>query len=382
MDIEGITETMQITVDSSQPLAEEAFSLLGNVTLLPKDEITNDALKNTDVLICRSTIKVDEALLAGTPVKFVGCPIIGTDHVDFAYLEANNIGFAAAPGCNANSVSEYFCAAVLKFLTDNSRKLEGLTVGIIGVGNVGKRVAEKARALGLKVLLNDPPRAEAESDFENCGLDTLLSESDIVTLHVPLEKSGKYPTFELAGADFFAKMKNDALLINASRGKVIDQSELEKALDNKQIGAAVLDVFYNEPEIPESLHEKLLIATPHIAGHSYNGKVNGTAQIFDAVCKHYNITKTWSTESLMPAPEVDMVEVESYDNLEDVLYFTILSCYDIMADDEVLRNHPGFFYSYRQNYPLRMEFAQTEFATGDEKLATILSGLGFKKSNC
>lgn len=369
--------TIKIICDRNQPQVEDAFGRLGEVVTLPFSQITREALRGADALICRSTVKVNAALLEGTPVKFVGTCTIGTDHVDEAYLRARGIGFAAAPGCNANSVSEYILAAILNFSVARDWPLRGKTVGIVGVGNVGKLLAPKAEALGLRVLLNDPPRAEAEGSAGFTPLPQLLDESDIVTLHVPLEKGGAHPTFEMADAAFFARMKPGALFLNAARGKAVREEALLAALQAGKIGGAVLDVFYNEPTIPPELHDALFLATPHIAGHSFDGKVVGTQMIFDAMCRHFGVAQSWDYHPGMPEPEVDIIEMEPSGYNEADLLRLVEPCYNILRDDRTLRADPGCFAHYRQEYPLRLEFSHTQVVTTDPKWCQIASRLGF-----
>lgn len=369
---------MKIIADSNQPFAAEAFGLLGEVVLLPAKAITREVLRGADALVCRSTIKVNEELLRGTPVKFVGTCTIGVDHVDEKYLSTAGIAFAAAPGCNARSVSEYFTAAVLRYCVQNGLNLAGKTVGVIGVGNVGRLVAEKVRALGMRVLLNDPPREEAEGSAGFTPLPELLAASDIVTLHVPLEKGGEHPTFGMADAEFFARLRPGALFINAARGKVVVEDALLAALESGRLGGAVLDVFPQEPQISPRLHERLFIATPHIAGHSHDGKVVGTQMIFDAANRFFAANRAWDYRGFMPKPQnPELVALET-GSLEERLETLVRASYDIMADDAVLRRAPQDFHDYRQNYPLRLEFAHYRVRAEGDELAQTAQALGFQ----
>lgn len=368
---------LRIVCDRNQPFSAEAFGLLGEVVTLPFSEITRVTLEEADLLVCRSTVGVDEKLLSGTPVKFVGTCTIGTDHVDQDYLRKNGIGFAAAPGCNANSVSEYFVAALLEFAAARDWPLTGKTVGVVGVGNVGKRVADKARALGLRVLLNDPPRAAAEGGADFIPLPELLAQSDIVSLHVPLARDGAYPTFQMAGEAFFAGLKPGAFFLNASRGKVVCEEALLRALRAGKLAGAVLDVFFREPSIPPELHELLFAATPHIAGHSFDGKAVGTQMIFDAACAHFGCAHHWDYRVLMPEPEIDVIELEPDGDTVQELLAMIRPCYDILRDDRMLREDPGCFARYRQAYPQRLEFWHTRIRTADAQLRRVASALGF-----
>lgn len=371
---------MHVVADSNQPFAGEAFSRFGQVTLLPAKQITRAALADADLLICRSTVKVNADLLAGTPIKFVGTCTIGVDHVDETDLKARGIGFAAAPGCNANSVGEYVVALLLRWALAQGAALSGKTIGIVGVGNVGRRLEEKARALGLRVLRCDPPRAEAgEPGFS--PLEDLLAQSDFLTLHVPLEKTGAHPTFELADARFFAQMKRGAFFINASRGKVMREDALLSALESGQLGGAALDVYYNEPNIPPALHARLFSATPHIAGHSFDGKVAGTEMILAAAARFFGLSGAdaeWSALPLMPAAPIPLIERAATGSMEADLDALVRPCYDILADDARLRAAPSTFYDLRQHYPLRLEFRHTTIRTNSSALRSVAAALGFQ----
>ena len=209
---------MRLLCSTNIPYAAEAFQTLGDVDILPPDQFTPDRVRDADALVIRSTLKVNRALLEGSRVRFVGTCTIGTDHMDLAWLDRAGIAWRAAPGCNANSVSEYVTAALLCLGQRLSFRLEGKTIGVIGVGNVGRRVVEKAQALGLRVLQNDPPRAEAEGDPVFRPLDELLAEADILTLHTPLTSAGPHPTRHLAGRRFFERIKPGLVFLNAGRG--------------------------------------------------------------------------------------------------------------------------------------------------------------------
>ncbi|MFN3693868.1 MAG: 4-phosphoerythronate dehydrogenase [Ignavibacterium sp.] len=225
---------MKIIVDENIAFAKEAFSLFGDVVLLPGREITNETLKNADVLIIRSVTDVNEKLLSNTSVKFVGTATIGTDHIDLDYLKSMDITFADAKGCNAYAVAEYFLTALLKVCSDEDISLQNKSIGVIGVGNVGSKVAGFSELLGLKVLKNDPPLQRENPDENFYSLDEVL-QCDIITLHVPLTLEGEDKTYHLLNAENFEVLKDGSILINTSRGAVIDNQALRKVINQKNL---------------------------------------------------------------------------------------------------------------------------------------------------
>ncbi|MCE5252583.1 4-phosphoerythronate dehydrogenase [bacterium] len=359
---------MRIVADENIPYAREAFSGLGDVTLVHGRNIPS--LRNCDALIVRSITKVNEALLAGTPVRFVGTSTIGYDHIDREYLETHDIGFASAPGSNSNSVSEYVTAALLVYAHDRGIRLEGKSIGVIGIGNVGSKVARKCAELGMTVLKNDPPLKDATGDPAFLPLEEVLT-ADFITLHVPLVKDGKYPTFHMVNRDFTDAVHG--VLINSSRGSVVDETALHGAL-GRNIEAAILDVWENEPHIDRSLAEKVY-GTPHIAGYSFDGKVNGTQMMYDAVCRHFGIEPTWKAAGVLP-PGKRITCSGAHD--EDCIRDAVLQVYDIRKDFATFRQSMAEFDRLRKEYPVRREFPTTEVVPGEcSSAAEKLRGLGF-----
>jgi erythronate-4-phosphate dehydrogenase len=376
---------MKITADENIAYAKEAFSEFGEVTLLHGREITPRSLKDTDVLIVRSITKVNEDLLKGSKIKFVGTATIGKDHIDIEYLRNNNITFADAAGCNAHAVNEYVFTALSKVLEKKKLRFKDLSIGIIGVGNVGSKVARCADSLAMKTILNDPPLKRKTGDEKYRELDEAL-KADIVTLHVPLNKEGIDKTYHLFDYNILNRLRDGCILINSSRGSVIDNSTLEKVTDKKNL-IVILDVWENEPAISSSLLKKVLIGTPHIAGYSYEGKVNGTMMIYSALCKFLNKEETFK------APEVKVdnsaIEINGTGSVETLLYNLFKKIYDIKKDDKNLReilseeNTGKYFDSLRKEYHLRYEFPNyTVIASEEEQeLKNILSAFRFKIKN-
>ena len=272
---------MNIVADENIPYVAEAFRKLGDVFTYPGRRIDSRAVKDAGILLVRSITKVDEHLLHGSGVRLVATATIGYDHIDLDYLRSEGIELASAAGCNASSVAEYVVAALLILARRHKFSLSGKTIGVVGVGNVGSRVVEKARILGMDVLQNDPPleRKTGKACFRI--LDELLARSDILTLHVPLTREGQDATYHMADEALFRKMKNGSFLINTSRGAVVDNTHLVTALKQKRLEGAVLDVWEREPEINEGLLRAVDIGTSHIAGYSLDGKTNPYSLAWD-----------------------------------------------------------------------------------------------------
>lgn len=368
---------MRIVVDQNIPFALEAFGSLGAVETMPGRQITREHLAAADALIVRSITRVDAGLLEGTPVRFVGTCTIGEDHVDKAWLAEQGIGFASAPGCNANSVSEYVVAALLEL--DAIRP--GASLGVVGFGHVGRKVAAKARALGMRVVVNDPPLEAVTAEPIYRPLAEALA-CDVVTLHVPFEKGGEYPTRHLVNESFLAAMKPGGMLINTSRGGVADSAALLAALESGQLRACVLDVWEGEPRLPRQLLESAALATPHIAGYSFDGKVNGTERVYRALCAHLKTPPTWDPAAGLPAPEVPEISGVGA-TLRDI----VRQVYDIRVDDASIREtlalpvdeQPQRFDQLRKEYRRRREWRHTTVrGVTDAGMRKVLVGLGFR----
>ena len=327
---------MRIVADENIPFAREAFGRLGEVTIAKGRAITRETVRDADALFVRSVTRVNAGLLDGTAVKFVATATIGFDHVDAEYLRARAIGFASAPGSNANSVAEYVVAALLVLARRRGFRLEGKTVGVVGVGNVGNRLVRKAEALGMKVLQNDPPLQRQTGDARFLPLEALF-ESDILTFHVPLTRAGPDATFHMINDDLLARLKSGAILINTARGAVADSAAVVRAVESGRLGGLVLDVFEGEPSINPALVERADIATPHIAGYSYDGKINGTVMVYRAACEFFGRPAEWDPTGSLPDPPHPRLTARSDCDDEEALREIVLTVYDIEADDRRLR---------------------------------------------
>ena len=382
---------MKIVCASSVLFGEESFHTLGDVVVIPDHEISNADLKDADALIVRSKTKVTAELLEGSRVGFVGAATAGHDHMDTDYLHYADIAWCAAPGCNANSVSEYVAAALLCLGQRRHFELAGKTIGVIGVGQVGGRVAKKAEALGMNVLRNDPPLALSPDGLTYLPLAEVLREADIVTLHVPLTRAGQFPTFHMADCRFFSNMKPGALFINTARGEAVESDSLLFALESGVVGHAVLDVWEGEPLIPRKLLEKVDIGTSHIAGWSFEGRLNGTLQVYREACHFFEVAPCWlPDERLLPPPRAPEMSVDARDKSDEaVLWEIVCAGYDIEADDRALRAslvreepaRAAHFDALRRTYPDRREFSAMNIRLKNTSriLAEKIAGLGFNK---
>ncbi len=378
---------MKIVIDENITYAEEAFSQLGELVLMPGRKITNKDLIDTDVLIVRSVTKVDEELLQNTKVKFVGTATIGTDHIDKEYLSSQNIFFADAAGCNADAVTEYVFTSIYYLAAKNNFSLENKTIGIVGVGNIGSRVSRIAKALGMNILLNDPPLKRKTNNPDFKDLHEVLT-ADIITLHVPLNIDGIDKTYHLFGEKTLSVLNDECIFINASRGEVVDNKILNKIIPQKKF-SAVLDVWENEPDLDSSLLEKVIIGTPHIAGYSFEGKVNGTKMMYDSLCHYLKISTNWKPE--LPLVENELIEIDSKDNFESTLNRVLNKVYHIQNDDNEMRKvltmskeeKVKHFDLLRKNYPFRREFNNytVSLKNKNSELTNILKTLRFKVVN-
>jgi len=356
-----------ILADENIPFARDAFGTLGEVRLKHGRAITTADLRDVDLLVVRSITKVDAALLAGTRVRFVGTATSGSDHVAAADLEQLGVAFYAALGCNANAVAEYTTAAWLSVAQRTGSRLRGLCVGAVGVGHVGSLVMEKARALGMQTVLNDPPKARESGSDAYRPLSDLL-DCDIVTLHTPLTYDGQDPTYRLIGEPFLSCLKPGAWLCSAGRGEVVDEAALHRALDADRLGACILDVWDHEPAIDGRLLARVDIGTPHIAGYSLEGKLNGTGMVYDAACRFLGVAPSWSAEAAAPPTNVPVVtEIAGGRADEAVLADVVAAVYPIARDVDALRQTAALeppararaFDDLRKTYPTRREFRHT-----------------------
>ncbi|NDV58081.1 4-phosphoerythronate dehydrogenase PdxB [Bacteroides sp. 519] len=338
---------MRIIIDDKIPfIADPIRQITDDVLFVPGSKFTPDIVKNADALIVRTRTKCNKQLLEGSKVQFIATATIGFDHIDTEYCRQKGIVWTNAPGSNSASVAQYIESCLILLEPESNFPLKDKTIGIIGVGNVGSKIKTVAESLGLNVLLNDPPRAAAEGKAGFAEIDEILENSDIITFHVPLVKDGQYKTWHLGNENFFNSLKRKPVIINTSRGEVINTQAILAALESHKIANAIIDVWENEPEIDRTLLDKAIISTPHIAGYSADGKANATRMSLEALCKHFNIDTHFSV--IPPPPENNVITANSMNE-------ALIKIYDPRIDSRMLKEQPELFEWLRGNYPVRRE---------------------------
>ena len=341
---------MKIVADASVPFLEGVFEPYARVVYKPGAEIRREDLSDADALIIRTRTRCNSYLLEGTPVKIIASANIGTDHIDIPWCREHSIFVQNAPGCNSGGVMDYVLSALYGAASRKSIPLTGSTLGIIGVGAAGSRVERAVRRLGFKGLLNDPPREAAEGPAQFCPLDYLLRNSDIVTMHVPLTGA----TRRMADAAFFEKMKLGAFFINTSRGEVVVDDALMNAIP--KLGPVIIDTWNHEPDVNQTLMSMVDIATPHIAGYSYQGKQRSTAMAVRAVARFFEIKPLYDFFPPASLAEPASVKLNITGMTQGQIAALFQYNYPIFTDDFIFRANPGEFESLRAHYRYRKEF--------------------------
>ena len=323
---------MKVVIDHKIPYIKEAIEKIADeVVFLPGHAFTREVVKDADALIVRTRTHCTRELLEGSQVKFIATATIGYDHIDVDYCREAGITWTNCPGCNAGSVEQYVHSVLLLLEREKGLELEKSTIGIVGVGHVGSRVKRMAKSLGMRVLLNDPPRADkGEQGFVD--LETIARECDVITFHTPLNREGTYATYHLVDEDFLFSLKRTPYIINSSRGEVVDTASLLAALSAGKVKDAIIDTWEYEPNISRELMEVALISTPHIAGYSADGKANATRMSLEALCEFFGMEKNFS--------------ISPDEGPKD---------YDPTRDSEWLKASPEKFEWFRGNYPVRRE---------------------------
>ena len=372
---------MKIVCDNKIPFLRGVLEPYAEVVYLPGKETTPEVVRDADALITRTRTICNEALLKGSSVQVIATATIGYDHIDTAWCEAHGIVWENAPGCNSWSVKQYIASVLVTLAKQYGLDLEGMTLGVVGVGNVGRKVAEVGALLGMKVLLNDPPRARREGPDAFVSLDELCAQSDIITVHVPLSKEGEDATWHLFDRARLQSLRPDQILINSSRGPVVDNRALKDTLQGGGLRTAVLDVWEGEPELDPELVWALALSTPHIAGYSADGKANGTTDAVQTVARTLGLPlTTWRAEDIpAPAQALEWTLDAAGKSLQEVLSEAILHTYDVSQDSNALRGALDQFEKLRGDYPVRREF--TAFTVllqnGSAEAARRLEALGF-----
>lgn len=372
---------LKVIADKNIPFLRGALEPYADVKYMDGREIDRSAVENADALLVRTRTHCNEQLLQGSRVNFIATATIGFDHIDTRYCDAHSIHWVNAPGCNAGSVQQYVASVLANLAIKQNFLLAGKTLGVIGVGHVGKQVEMLAKILGMNTLLNDPPRARLEGSSGFFPFDKVLKEADIITLHVPLNDGGADNTFHLIGESALELVKSGAWLINSSRGEVVDGIALKMALNNGRLAGAVLDVWENEPAIDPQLLNQSFLATPHIAGYSADGKRNGTIQVVRSLGAHFGFPlSNWEPPDI-PEPASPLIILDCSDHSsERSVCQAVLHTYDVAEGDLRLRSDPDGFEKQRANYPERREFSayKLKLTNAGSQLKTRFEQLGFQ----
>ena len=374
---------MKIIIDDKIPYIQGAFEDVAEVIYLPGAKTTAEIAKDADAIVTRTRTICNEKLLAGSSVKFIATATIGFDHIDTEYCDANGIRWTNAPGCNSKSVEQYIASTLMVLAEKKGWNLSEKCIGVVGVGNVGSKVARVAEIFGMKVLLNDPPRERAEGSDKFVSLETIMKEADVITLHVPLNMKGEDATFHLANSEFLSGLKQKPVLINSCRGEVIETEAVKNGLKDGLISAFVCDCWENEPDLDLELLALTEIATPHIAGYSKDGKATGTLMSVQAISDFFGLgLNNWQPTGV-ELPSQPIVEIDG-DGLteQQILSKAILHTYDIRNDDKAFRNNTELFEQLRGDYPTRREFPAFTIVAKNIKTRTLekLFKLGFNIS--
>jgi erythronate-4-phosphate dehydrogenase len=369
---------MKILADAHIPYLKGVAEQFGEVEYLPGNQFTRNAIREKDALIVRTVTHFGEEILSGTGVKLICSATIGFDHIDTAWCDAHGVAWRTAPGCNAGSVEQYVTASLLYLAEKHQFDLKEKTIGIVGVGNVGSKVEAACKKLGMRTLLNDPPREEQERSALFVDIETIQREADIITFHTPLTKTGRHKTYHLADGRFLASVEKKPFIINAARGGVADNQALKKAIHNGNIAGVVIDCWENEPEIDRELLLLADIATPHIAGYSADGKWTATKMSLENLNKFFNFGIENPHYQEIPIPAEPVVNLRGI-VLERQLQYAVRHTYDPAAETTALKSSPEKFYWFRSNYPLRREYpAYRTLHAGAAVLNTLLN-LGFRE---
>lgn len=367
---------MKLLADSNIPFVHQLFGLNNQICLRNGRLISNKDLEYIDLLIIRSVTKINHVLLYNSSVKFIGTTTSGVDHVDQNYLKKNNIFFASAPGSNSISVVEYVLSALFWIAQRDQFFLKDKTVGIIGVGHIGSLLNERLKNFGIHTLLCDPYLFETDINKNWKPLDKLIAESDILTFHIPLTYKGRYPTWHMVNLDLLDALPNSSILINTSRGEVIDNVALLKVLQCRKKISVILDVWESEPNLLWELFSYIDLGTAHIAGHTIESKIRGVMQIYSKYCNYFNIPNVInlsdSLDSIINYIEINKIDEYSINKI-------IKSIYNIYNDHLALKNCINNFAGFdtlRKNY-FRREWSSVYIRSNKDYNNELLMSLGF-----
>jgi len=372
---------MKIIIDDKIPYIRGAFEGVAEVIYLSGSKTSPEVVKDADAIVTRTRTICNEKLLAGSSVKFIATATIGYDHIDIDYCDAAGIKWTNAPGCNSKSVEQYIASTLMVLAERKNLQLKDLCIGIVGVGNVGSKVARICELFGMKVLLNDPPRERAEGSAAFVSLKQVMDEADIITLHVPLNMKGDDATFHLGDETFFSELKKKPILINSCRGEVVDSLAVKNALKSGQISGFICDCWENEPDIDLELLNLTELATPHIAGYSKDGKATGTQMSVHAISQFFGLgLENWQPSGV-EQPTNPVFELDGAGlNKQQIISKAVLHTYDIRNDDQNFRKNTEQFEQLRGDYPIRREFPAFTIVPINvpKETSAVLKKLGFQ----
>lgn len=348
---------MKVVIDDKIPYIKGLLEPFADVVYLPGAKTTPQDVRDADALITRTRTRCNKDLLNESKVKYIATATIGYDHIDTDYCRENNIQWSNAPGCNAESVNQYIASALFSYSMKKRTELAGQTIGIVGVGNVGSKVARLCEIIGMKVLLNDPPREREEGPEQFVSLEQICEEADIISFHVPLNMSGQDATFHMVEPQFIESLQKKPLLINSCRGEVFDTEAVKTARKEGNISGLIIDCWENEPGLDKELLSLVDYGTPHIAGYSKDGKANGTRMSVDAIGRFFSLPEINWNPDIIEKPATLEFEIDGRQRREySILAEAVLSTYDIENDHDSLIDNPEDFEKLRGEYPVRREF--------------------------
>lgn len=370
---------MKIIADNTIPFLKGIIETAGDVTYLTSEQFTAEAVRDADVLIVRSVDKCSRNILEGSRVKLITSATIGFDHIDTAYCDEAGIVWKNAPGSNSQSVAEYILSCLMVMSLRTGESLAGKTVGIVGAGHVGTKVEKLCRTCGIKVILNDPPRALEEGSGGFVSLGEIAEECDIITFHTPFIREGCFPTYHLANVEFIDSLKRKPWLINSCRGSVFDTEAVLSGMQSGKIGHMILDCWENEPRISVPLLDLADIGTPHIAGFSADGKANATRMCLEEISCFFGI-KMEGVNKVQPAPPVHpIIDLSVFTS--NPIERAVFASFDPLPIDKALRDNPGKFEWFRGNYNHPREFGAYTIINAQAEEAVLLKTLGFRVIN-
>ena len=369
-------DKMKIIADNTVPYLKGVLEPIADVSYLDSKEFTPTNIKDADALIVRSIDKCTRELLEGSRVRLITTATIGYDHIDTRYCEKAGITWKNAPGCNAASVGQYVLSSLVAVALRKGERLAGKTIGIVGVGHVGSIVERLCETVGMRVLRNDPPRAEREGEDGFVSLDTIAKEADIITLHVPLTQEGRFATRHLADHAFFDKLERKPWFINSCRGAVHDTQALSQAKRTGKVSELIIDCWENEPNIDRELLSEATIATPHIAGFSADGKANGTRMCLENIGRFFDIQIEKIKEVIPPAPSDPLIKLSQF--TKNRIEEAILRSFNPLIIDKRLRDTPERFEWFRAHYDHPREFAAYQIKDATAEEIGSLKKLGFR----